>query len=427
MIPGFQNLYPGSLSQSSRLQPLSQMKLKLRVAVISATSAFDPKKITAPPTTGAKRDASTLQQTCAPFVHRQFLLLVPNDCTFSDLKPLLRTHYYKLYSAEPNFVPLKRVIKFRDELQCDLDDDFAVSEICDSGALIFAVSDLDFHNCKKAKVASSVPPFKEEKALKQEEKIKKVDKDERKVVIADNPVERVKMPVDSPVVKSVEITTVDSSDVTIGTVKPVTFVKPVTANVTVSVTDNVKASVTDNVKANVTDNVKASVTDNVKANVTDNVKAHVTDNFKAKVTDHFKAKVIDNVTANVAAQIESSVVQMDNPSVTPCPSPSTTFVPRKSSSFEESSSSSEEVEEENSIFGFILPSIVVAQPKRSEVSILFAVDSSSCSDEEDSATETLRKDSPVPDPSVIPSLAEVVESVNRAPTPARRGRPKKPE
>ena len=375
------------------------MKLKIRVAVISATSALDPKKVALPVTN--KRDASTLQQPApAPFVHRQFLLLVPVESTFSDLKPLLRAHYDKLYSSETTFVPLRRVLKFRDELQCDLDDDFVVSEICDNGELIFAVSELDFHNAKKPKVTikPTIPSFKESG-----------ETSESKTSEPKQPFEEPAEPKKSDAGKSGNTVNADNASTSSTVPQPVqkpipqpikkpTEAKPVQIPADKPVEKPVERPLTKPVEQS-----------------------------KPQAHKPVEAPKPNSKPIEQPLPAESLVATVENPPITPCPSPSTIFIPRKSSSFEESSSSEEEMDEsakeENSVFGFALPSIVVTQPKRSEVSILFAADSSS--DEDSSSEAAVRKESPVPDPSVIPSLAEVVESVNRAPTPARRGRPKK--
>ncbi len=448
------------------------MKLKLRVAVISSTSAFEPKKIPSPPVTSGKREASTLQQPNATLVHRQFLLMVPVECTFAHLKGLLRSHYDKIYASESNFVPLRRIVKFRDELQCDLDDDFVVSEICEPGTLIFAIAELDFHYSKKAKVVvkpqsprkvAPVPAFKtkEEKPVKLE--VEREAKCELDSIDSESPVELTEA-------NATVLPAPTSETVTEVQIEPQTthaeaqsFKKP---NETQS---NQKRTEPQPIKKpggaqiikkpseaqpikNPGEIQPVKKPTEVKVNTqvqpphpvhkpieSQPIKKPVEISQPVKkpveVPQPVKKPIEISQTVKKPAKIARSVVEssselvsepVENPPVTPCPSPSATFIPRKSSSFQESSSEDdddEKVKEDSSVYGFELPSIVVAQPKRTEV-ILFAADSSS---EDEASFESVRKESPVPDPSVIPSLAEVVESLDRAPTPLRRGRPKKPE
>lgn len=433
------------------------MKFKLRVAVISASSAFDGKKIVF--SGNGKRDASAMQQQSGPFIHRQFLLLVPVESRLADLKPLVLQHYNKLYGPEPSFVPLRRVCKFRDELQCDLDDDFQVVEVCENGAAVYALCDLDFHNAKKPKTlpnnhvpagpakpkpAPVVPSFKTEQQQQQlqQKKDQAAKKEEPK------PTNTAGTPKKNPK-KEREASGSTGQRTETETASATEESKPAAA-----VEAKKKESLTAADRANPggSGSVEPSVPAESKSTKqnTSNVAASAAAKEKPVEPFGVEAPAVSEVTSNA----EPLVIAPVTPSPSPAPASASAFIPRKSPSLVSAPSSSEDEDDscstgaitEHSMFGFELPSIVVSQPKRSEVSILFAADTSSDSEAEDGGSGlvtvpsssssvaepcTARKNSsPVPDPLVMPSLAEVVDSVSRAPTPGqkqagKRGRPRK--
>ena len=91
----------------------TKTRLKLRVAVCPfvASNSFE-NNLQHHRVVGVKRDADTL--IAVPVILRQFLLLLPLDCTFSDLKSLTKDQYAKLYKSQPNYLPLKSVVLFKD-------------------------------------------------------------------------------------------------------------------------------------------------------------------------------------------------------------------------------------------------------------------------------------------------------------------------
>lgn len=436
------------------------MKFKLRVAVISASSAFDGKKIVF--SGNGKRDASAMQQQSGPFIHRQFLLLVPVESRLADLKPLVLQHYNKLYGPEPSFVPLRRVCKFRDELQCDLDDDFQVVEVCENGAAVYALCDLDFHNAKKPKTlpnnhvpagpakpkpAPVVPSFKTEQQQQQlqQKKDQAAKKEEPK------PTNTARTPKKNPK-KEREASGSTGQRTATETASATEESKPAAAAVEAKKKESLTAA--DGANPGGSGSVEPSVPAESKSTKqnTSNVAAFAAAKEKPVEPFGVEAPAVSEVTSNAEPLVIAPVTP--SPSPAPASALASAFIPRKSPSLVSAPSSSEDEDDscstgaitEHSMFGFELPSIVVSQPKRSEVSILFAADTSSDSEAEDGGSglvtapsssssvaepSTARKNSsPVPDPLVMPSLAEVMDSVSRAPTPGqkqagKRGRPRK--
>ena len=130
----------------------TKTRLKLRVAVCPfvASNSFE-NNLQHHRVVGVKRDADTL--IAVPVILRQFLLLLPLDCTFSDLKSLTKDQYAKLYKSQPNYLPLKSVVLFKDSNECDLDWDYLVGDICSSNELVYAVVEVE-EPIKKVKLSN---------------------------------------------------------------------------------------------------------------------------------------------------------------------------------------------------------------------------------------------------------------------------------
>lgn len=137
----------------------SQTRLKLRVAVCPYVAPINPEyqhRIV-----GMKRDSNSGPSLV---ILRQFLLLLPLDCTFADLTSRVTSQYEKLYQNQPAFVPIKGIALFRDFNQCDLDLDYLVSDICSSNDLIYAMVEIE-ESSKKIKLVTE--EFKSQKSVEQ--------------------------------------------------------------------------------------------------------------------------------------------------------------------------------------------------------------------------------------------------------------------
>lgn len=145
--------HPGPKSfplPSSIMDFSTQTRLKLRVAIISAntiTSIHHLERIV-----GVKREATG---SALVSILKQFLLLIPLDSTFADLKSFTRSQYEKLYKSQAGYLPLKNILLFQDSNQCDLDEDYLVADICASNDLVYAVVEVDDQSNKKIKISNA--------------------------------------------------------------------------------------------------------------------------------------------------------------------------------------------------------------------------------------------------------------------------------
>ncbi|PJF19391.1 hypothetical protein PSACC_00791 [Paramicrosporidium saccamoebae] len=71
----------------------------------------------------------------------QFLCIASLDMTLRDVRELVRKQFCKLYPGEG----LIRVLRLRDEFDCDLDDDFLVGQLYSSEAVLLAVCQCASH------------------------------------------------------------------------------------------------------------------------------------------------------------------------------------------------------------------------------------------------------------------------------------------
>jgi hypothetical protein len=124
----------------------SQTRLKLRVAVCPFSmlgGGFE--SVHHQRVVGVKR---SVNESSSLVILRQFLLLPPLDCTFSDLQSLVLTQYEKLYKQQSGYTRITSLTVFRDSNHCDLDLDYLVSDICASNDLIYAMVELEDPNKK---------------------------------------------------------------------------------------------------------------------------------------------------------------------------------------------------------------------------------------------------------------------------------------
>ena len=132
----------------------SQSRLKLRVAIIPGNNnniiLENIHRIV-----GVKREAGSVLIPSSPAVLKQFLLLIPFDSTFADLKSLTRSQYEKLYKQQTGYLPVKNILLFQDSNQCDLDEDYLVADICASNDLVYAVVEVTDQASKKIKITNS--------------------------------------------------------------------------------------------------------------------------------------------------------------------------------------------------------------------------------------------------------------------------------
>lgn len=459
----------------------SALKFKLRVAVVPYTAVQDMKRFLP----GNKRDFSNVV-AASPQIHRQFLILAPTDVRFSDLKPLLKAQYEKLYSHDSQYFPIRKVLKFRDEMQCDLDDDFLVAEICEAGSLLIAVCDFDFHNAKRVKPSEKAPvpafkdlkhdqkpdpkhDFKKQKPVEvQKEDVKKSEVQTKKPVEQKRiepqkekvqeqaPVEVHNEEVQAPVeVKNetqvpVKVQNEEHEPNTTQTETDSEISAPVETEILPSVVPEATETATEVIQeAHSIPEVEAVEAASQKEKIAIDMEK-VAKGIAKSISEDAKKKneiveqKMDETPETTAKAVRIKPTQsrlskaktiatvetttFNQSPITPSPSP---FIPRKQSEDSDSSSDDDQVVSEaiNSVFGFELPSLVVTQPKRSEVSILFAAEDS---EDETTTQEPPKSISPVPDPASIPSLQQVAESVSRTPTPnqisqqkKQRGRPKK--
>lgn len=102
-----------------------------------------------------RNSSSSLASLSCPLALKQFLLLVPSDSTFADLNSLVRLQYEKLYKSHSGYLALKKILHFQDANQCDLDEDFLVTDICESNDLVYAVVEFIDQSNKKIKITTT--------------------------------------------------------------------------------------------------------------------------------------------------------------------------------------------------------------------------------------------------------------------------------
>jgi hypothetical protein len=200
----------------------SQTRLKLRVAVCPFIAPFGPEyhhRIV-----GMKRDSGS---SACLVILRQFLLLIPLECTFADLTSRVISHYEKLYKNQPAYVPIKNIALFRDSNQCDLDLDYLVSDICGSNDLIYVMADIEESN-KKIKIVA-------EEIKQQVEPISKNNSNQGKVQNEKKVPEFKPTPVKTPAVKQ------SPAKNEVKSVETTKYVKPDDKKVTV--TNNIEVKV----------------------------------------------------------------------------------------------------------------------------------------------------------------------------------------
>lgn len=489
-------IYPDSNTLVKSPTPLqmdfsSQTRLKLRVAVIVANSfESNPQHHRV---VGVKRDSGSVS---APVILRQFLLLLPLDSTFSDLKSLTLGQYEKLYKSQSNYLPLKSVVLFKDANHCDLDWDYLVGDICSSNELVYAVVEVEEFN-KKIKIsyesvisksdetAPPKSPMKQQQQNQQPQQPSKPQNQEKKVP------EFKPTPIKAPTAK---INTDLKPQVSSETVKEAIVIKPKPIEVkkpaqqppiqqkksqekpTPKEIKNPEEPVKIEAQAQVI-KIEENITEkpSIEKTVTvsqkeESIVAVPTATAFIAESSFVEPPVIDTVKEAVVTSAPESVITPG-----PTPAPRSIFVPRKSP-IENGYSSSEDDDDSSVLNTFDATSlfggpVIASEPRRSDPFVLFAAGSSSeeeeeesqvtvvpvkcssivslqaststsselessgSSDDEDSEilnntdpstslpqSVTLRRlssVSPIPEPSEIPSLNELKESLVRAPTPSQ--------
>lgn len=487
----------------------SQTRLKLRVAVCPFVA---PTTFESNPqhnrVVGVKRDAGNIS---APVILRQFLLLLPLDCTFSDLKSLTMAQYDKLYKSQANYLPLKSVVLFKDVNQCDLDWDYLIGDICSSNELVYAIVEVD-ESFKKVKTSNEAILVKTQEQTEtkksqpqqqqQQQQVSKPQNQEKKVpefkpVPIKPPTAKIPAPSEAKDVplKPVEVKKTVEAEKKAPQTKKVQEKKPLNESQEKKPVNELQEKKSNNqtntpviqepsvviIKSNNEDSIKES--EPIKTEISIEPVQPISE--PVKVAEPIMKEISETVL--VAAAAESSISTVSGPEnvITPVSTPinlststsNTIFIPRKSPSQSNSSESSEDEDETvlstfdaTNLFG---GPIIASEPRRSDPFVLFAAESSedeeqdgadkfniippiksssivslqaapsseadyqtvvsSSSSESDSETlddpsgslphsVTLRRlssVSPIPEPSEIPSLNELKESLVRAPTPSQ--------